>query len=387
AVLGGVVLMVFVSMWLQPVRGDEASYYESVLNAAVETWPAVSPTHNHHGVSPGWLFQTGIVGKVTGDGILGGRLLWFCFLVGAWGVLRWGRVSCRWLGLAAVAFLHPLVLTYAIRAHPFVPALFFLLLAAMLTRRGHHPAVVALVLAVAVNFQQNLAAIAPAFLLLRMEGGWLEPLRRGTWACVGAGAGLAANWVFFGMNLHPDSFYDTELFHRYWIEGTHPVNFGYGALMIAMMGFYWWWAWGRLTPNRSGLGWGWSAVLGAGVVAVLLFHELPLGPMKSALERLPGDGLARLMWLVLLLVATLGWSRAPRSVVPLVIAALLLQGVFFSLLPLWFERFAWWGTAAVLILMAAVRGEESGEPPAWVIPLAGAIGLIGFVVYAFMGRL
>lgn len=201
---------------------------------------------------------------------------------------------------------------------------------------------------------------------------------------------MAANWVFFGLNLHPESFYTTELFHRYWIEGSRPVNFGYGALMVAMMGGYWWLVWGGRGLRPCQVGWRVGGLVALVVTGVLAFHGLPLGPMKTALEGLLGDGPAGPVWLLLLMVMSLGWVWAPRSIVAPAMGALLLQGVFFSLLPLWFERFAWWGTVAVLVLFAAVRGEsleEDAAPPPWVLPAGAVIGVCGFVAYAFMGRL
>lgn len=341
--IAGLLAGMVVACLMQPPRGDEARYYRMPLTASAEAWPELQFEHLHHGLSPLWLWMIGGLAQLPGSEIIWGRLLsWGCF----------GGCLCllRRSPWAILLLLHPFIVIYACRAHPFMPGL-FCFLGALCLPYSRWPVGAAL-FAGAAHLQGNLAALAPLFGFREQGLPLSERIRRSLWACTAAFAGIIGGWMMVGGMIAPN-FYHSGIYQERWLRASHET-WPYPLLAMAFTGGLLWLVNFSLRKKQFRLGILRLAVVGA---ALLAYAPLPWGPMASAVNLT--SELKKALWFLIMAGLLAGWLRAIPS--PwLLVAGAVSGGVFFSLLPFYFERLAWWVALQAAFLW--VLAEEDQMP-------------------------
>lgn len=358
-------------------RGDELKFYMKPLLRSQEVWPLLNTTVVHHGISPLFLWLAAGIGQLAGGAVVGGRLLSAASLAAVLGFAAGCRGALR-QPLMVALLLHPLIVVYGARAHPFVPAVAMLATGLMLRRR--HLAASLLLLAGAAHFQVFMAGFAPLW-GWQEEHGPAERLRRAVWGCIAATAGIVLNWVLIG-GMYPASFYESDLYiNGFAGAGPRDPTWAYFFLLPAFCGALLWLV-GTATLTRRRLLV--AGALGVLLAAALSATKLPTGPFGSLLKHAGRAGTA-VLWPALVVALTLGLARLPRDRW-LLAAACACGAAIMQPVPAYYDRFAWW-MAAVGLMVWGTAPQREDPLATGRVAVCLALGVWGSVVYALFGRL
>lgn len=366
-----VLLVQFVLATRLPPRGDELKFYAPHFEAAAAVWPGWSRDLLAHPISPVYVWIAGAVSALPGGSVIWMRLLSLAALGGCIGTCL---LSPRGRFLSAlIVMIHPFVLVYSVRAHPFVPAIGCLWLAWRL-RRGS-PWWSGIPVMLASSLQPYLAATALLW-GIGAAGGRREALRAIVIAGVFGGAGVCLTWAAFG-GIYPERFLESEFYRRYHLDGEPSYAY---LLMVPLLGGLYLWILGRHGPTSR---WIPIAIGALAISAVVFWIDPPLGPIRTATARL--GLLTGPAWIVIVGMMGAGWCRLHRDRAPLA-GAVIASAAILSGLPYFYERIAWFGVLPCLALWAGVEVEGERVPRPLGITVV-IVSLIGYAVYLRLGSL
>jgi branched-subunit amino acid transport protein len=348
AVLVAAFGLVIACLILQTPRGDEPLIYEAVIKASIKAFPSLNTTEVAYGVSPLWTWTTGLIGASGCSPVIAGRIVSLLGWLGC-GLLLGGR---RLVLASSLCWLHPLLLVFAARCHPFWLGMACLLAAA----RVPNVLLRHLLGAAAASIQPFLIPAVVAVGLLPRARSALVRLIAGATMGLVAVLGMLSNWVLYG-GQYPAAFKQTGHLAAYLtFDGFNEVYF---ALVAAGAGLMLWLI-DRPRPSVQSLIVSLSAVaaiaLGTGFTG-----GISKGPVASIAHHC---GTAGQLWVWTLAMAAggMGLSRLQlRRDWPLALC-LMLAAIALSRLPFTYERYMWFSVVAIVAVIPMPTVSTPSKP-------------------------
>lgn len=338
----------FVAAFWLPPKGDEILVYETVLRESIRAWPGANTWEVHYGISPLYLWAVGGLGTLIHlPPVTVGRLVSLAFYsLALVGCFRGG--SLRYPGVGLI-LIHPFLLTYAVRANPYVPALGVLWAGIRWLPRT--TGWLAFTSAVSSNLQ-NLLLPATGTLGLLLRTRLSQRIAGAAVLTAAALGGIVVNWLFYGGRF-PAAFIASHWYEPYrHFSGFNieyvALGFGCCGFLVAVVG-------NRPVALRLATP---LALLGMVVALATIHAELPAGPLASAAHRL-----GRYAVPVYTLGIGLGWAglaRAGTGALALIVGSLVAV-LEICTLPWIFERYAWFAVIPVLIVWLGTGDQQ----PRW----------------------
>jgi hypothetical protein len=337
-----------------------------------------------YGISPIYLWLSGGVGHLLHlPPHLAGRLI----SVSGWIASAFVCFSRRRLvrPVALLALLNPIVLVYAMRAHPYTLALAVLWVGWLSSGvRARSRIIVAFIATNLHNFMLPVIGMGALIMFLRGDetqsrGGnasaWVRRLALPTMIGLAGVLGVVASWILYGgmfpKSFQSNPFYQTYRTMRAFAPGYVPLVAGFAGLLLLVFGE------GRIRWRVAGA-WGAAGMI---VAAFTLTGQPPIGPLFNTVGSVAHAALAPLGLVIGALSMGLG-RRQEGSLET--IAALGVLAVELFTIPYLYERYVWFGVVPIVMLWSTLQAPSRPRAiHAWYATAAVA----GALVYLRFGSL
>jgi len=366
-------------------KADEAYGYLRSFKQSNEIWPALD-------MSPYWTISSIYLWIISGfhrliniffgtDVIISGRIFSIiCWLLTLRIVLLEEK-SVQWK--LPVLIFNPLLLVFATRAHPLVPAI--LLIYVYWKMLGNKRiAGAGLLLTLAVNFQVYTGGIAAMLFAMWDKNFFKKGLQDFAIIAAFAVAGVVLTWITWG-GLYPQQFLSHGFYRENHLNGT--PSFGYLASILLLPGGYFF-----IIGDRPYLQLARVSAYNLIVVVLILiccfflyFTKEIVGVTSLAINQIFGPS-GKVIWIAIYGIAGLGWLRVHRDHFFLLFG-LLGAGVLLVLLPYFYERITIFASIAPCLGWCLKSTQNEGTTHQVRSLVFCSLFVVLAVIYEFYGSL